>query len=305
MTTVRKFAKLLIVSAGVTLVCSKLPAQAPALEPSPAQTSNAQTPPATQTSPAAQATPASQSTPQSPPGPAVSAKTNAASAPVAKPDHRFYYGVRVEAFPLRLFDTSTRQSATTNPIASYINSASSSSQKFAPAGSFEYVLTPRWSLGTEFYLTHAKYILNTQVRTGLPSPNASTDDRPVTTYVESSKANYWVLPALARFQGLRPHRYLSRAYAVGGAEYRHVGRVRTGTDIYYPDGSTGYTEVAAVPLHHDQVGYVVGIGLRYFDQLGFKLAPEIRYIRWTDDTFKGPGYASTKNQAEASLGFTF
>jgi hypothetical protein len=84
-----------------------------------------------------------------------------------------------------------------------------------------------------------------------------------------------------------------------------VGRVRTGTDIYYPDGSTGYNEVSAVPAHRNQVGFVAGNGIRYFDQLGFKLAPEIRYIRWTDNTFQGPGYATNKNQAEASLGFAF
>lgn len=225
--------------------------------------------------------------------------------PSSTPEHRFYYGFRIEAFPMRLFDTSTRQSSTTQPIADYVYSASSSSQKLTPAATFEFMFKSRWSVGTEFYLTHAKYIQTTSVRTGVASPTATTDDRPVTTSVETTKANYWVLPVLARYQGLRKSGIGSRTYAIGGLEYRHVGRIRTGTDLSYPDGSTGYSEVSAVPLHREQIGLVVGFGIRYFDQLGFKLAPEVRFIRWDNDTFRGPGYASNKNQAEASLGFSF
>jgi hypothetical protein len=219
---------------------------------------------------------------------------------------RFYFGIRVEGFPLRLFDTTTALSSTSQPIADYSYSASSSSQKIAPAATFEYTFSPRLSAGVEFYLTHTKFIETTQVQTGLPSPNSSTDDRPVTTYVESSIADYWVLPFLARYQGLRSRGFFLRhLYEVAGAEYRHVGRVRTGTDIYYPDGSTGYTEIAAIPAHSNQIGGVVGLGLRFVDDLGLKVAPEVRFIRWDSATFEGPGYVSSRNQAEISLGFAF
>ena len=208
-------------------------------------------------------------------------------------------------FPLRQFDTSARQSETTNPIADYTYTATSSSQKVALAGTFEYVVTHRLSVGVEFYLTHATYVWTTNVRTGLPSPNSSTDDRPVTTYTQTNKANYWDLPLLARYQGIRSKGSLSHAYWIGGAEYRHVGRVRTGTDINYPDGTTGYNEVSTVPNHSNQVGVLAGIGFRFFDQFGFKLTPEVRYIRWFNYTFQGYGYASTKNEVEAALGFSF
>jgi hypothetical protein len=92
---------------------------------------------------------------------------------------------------------------------------------------------------------------------------------------------------------------------MAGAEYRHVGRVRTGTDIYYPDGSTGYTEIPATPTHSNQIGGVVGFGLRFLDDLGLKVAPDIRFIRWESATFEGAGYVSARNQAEISLGFAF
>ena len=207
---------------------------------------------------------------------------------------------------MSLFRTSyTQSTVTTPPIASYSYFPSNGSQKAALAATFEYMFTPRLSAGVDFYLTHAKYTLTTQVRSGLPSPNAGVDDRPITTYAESSNADYWVLPVLARYGGIRSRGFLSHLYVAAGAEYRHVGRVRTGTDIYYPDGSTGYTEIAAVPANSNQIGGVIGLGLRMLDDLGIKVAPEIRFIRWTNSTFEGPGYHSQMNQAEAGLGFSF
>lgn len=218
---------------------------------------------------------------------------------------RFYYGFRVEASPFHIFKTGTTSSSTTQPIADYAYSATSSSQKFGFAGSLERQVTRNWSGTVEFYLTHAKFVQTTQLRTGEPDPNSTTDNRPVTTYGETSKANYWVVPLLARYQGIRPRGILSHVYATGGLEYRHVGRVRTGTDITYPDGSTGYTEVATVPLHSDQIGLVGGLGLRFLDEVGVKVTPEIRIIHWNNDSFRGPAYVSVRNQAEISLGFSF
>lgn len=207
---------------------------------------------------------------------------------------------------MSLFKTSfTQSTVTTPPVASYSYFPSNGSQKAALAATFEYMFTPRLSVGAEFYLTHAKYTLTTQVRNGLPGPNAGVDDRPLTTYAESSNADYWVFPMLARYGGVRSRGFLSHLYVAAGAEYRHVGRVRTGTDIYYPDGTTGYTEIAAVPTNSNQIGGVIGLGLRMLDDLGIKVAPEIRFIRWTNSTFEGPGYHSQMNQAEAGLGFSF
>jgi hypothetical protein len=226
---------------------------------------------------------------------------------VANPSgqRRFFYGFRVEAFPLKQFTTSSPTVHTTNPVADYSYSAHSNSQKEALAGTFEYAITRHWSAGAEFYLTHATYVQTTTLRTGVPSPNSSTDDRPVTTFTQTTKANYWVLPVIARYYGIRRTGFLSHLYLLGGAEYRYVGRVRTGTDINYPDGTTGYNEIPAVPTNRNQIGALAGFGIRFFDQFGFKLTPEVRYIRWNNESFMGPGYASTRNQAEAGIGFSF
>lgn len=220
-------------------------------------------------------------------------------------ERHFLYGFRVEAFPLPLFNTSTRQASTTQPVADYTYSASSSSQKEALGGTFEYLVNRHISASVEFYLHHAQYVQTTQVRTGLKDPNSGTDTRPVTTYTQTTKTNYWVLPFIARYRGIRPSGLFAPAYVLGGIEYRHVGRVRTGTDIVYPDGTSDYNEIPATPLRSNQAGVVIGFGYRFFDQIGIKLMPEVRYIRWGGDTFRGPGYASGKNQVEASIGVSF
>ncbi len=267
-----------------------------------------QTPPAAQnpqsSSSATQNPPVSSSERQNAP-PAGQTTKPAASGTNVAPERRYLYGFRVVYFPLRQFDTSARQSETTNPVADYTYQGSSSSQKGALAGTFEYVFTRRLSAGVEFFLTHATYTLTTNVQTGLPSPSSSQDDRPITRYVQSNKANYWELPLVARYQGIRSKGLLSHAYWLGGPEYRHVGRVRTGTDIYYPDGTTGYNEIPTAPTHSNQVGVVVGIGWRFFDQFGFNVTPEIRYVRWNNDAFQVLGANSTKNEVSASLGFSF
>jgi hypothetical protein len=226
---------------------------------------------------------------------------------------RFSYGFRVEAFPLRLFQTSAATSSTVKPIADYTYTATSSSQKAAPGASVTYRLTDHISLAGEFFLHHAKYTQTGTERTGKRDPNASTDDRPATTIIQTTRANYWVVPVLARYEripGLSGipvpgHRLLSHGYVSGGFEFRHVGRIRTGNDITNPDGTTDYNETPATPSRTNQFGAVIGAGLRLRDELGIKVTPEVRFIRWQGSTFQGAGYRSTPYQAEAGLGFSF
>lgn len=232
-----------------------------------------------------------------------SAETPAYTSPNKPP--RFYCGFRIEDFPLNQFKTGTTDITTAQPVAAYTYISVSNSQKAALAASFEFMARPRWSAGVEFYLTHAKFVQTTELKTGIPDPNSGTDDRPITTTVQTSTANYWVLPFLVRYYELRPRGIFSRTYAIGGLEYRHIGRVRTGNDIYYPDGSTGYNEIPVVPVHSNQVGVVAGVGYRFRDAFGIKVTPELRYIRWNNSAFQGVGYASAVNQGEVSLGFSF
>ncbi len=224
---------------------------------------------------------------------------------------RLFYGFRVEAFPLKLFQTGSATDSTTKPIADYSYTSGSSSQKAAPVASVIYVLNRRLTINGEFFLHHAKYTQTAVIRTGKKDTNSSTDVRPTITQIETTRANYWVVPVMVQYHRIPVYkgswrtRLLSHAYVAGGIEYRHVGRVRTGTDITNADGTTDYNEIAATPSRRNQIGAVLGIGLRFIDDIGIRITPEIRVVHWQGSTFEGPGYRSVPNQAEAGIGFNF
>ena len=143
------------------------------------------------------------------------------------------------------------------------------------------------------------------MKSGTIDPNSGGDDRKTTTIAQTSKANYWEFPFLAHYYGIRRGKLWSRSYVSGGVALRHVGRVRTGTGYAYADGTTDYNEVPAVPNRSNQVGLVVGAGLRFIDSFNIKLTPEVRFTRWLGTTFQGIAYRSAANQVQAGVGISF
>jgi hypothetical protein len=221
------------------------------------------------------------------------------------PIHRPSIGVRLEYYPLRLYKTDTVYASTTQPVADYTYTASSSASRFAVAPTVEYRLAPRTSLGAEFHFYHAQYSQQTIVQTGVIDPNSPVDDRKKTTITDTTKADYWDVPVLFHYYGLASQGLFSRGYVSGGLQYRHVGTIRTGNEFAYANGTTNYNEIPDAPNHRNQVGFVFGVGLRFVDDFKIKVAPEIRYIRWVGSTFQGPAYHAVENQAEAGLGISF
>jgi hypothetical protein len=218
-------------------------------------------------------------------------------------------GVRFDYFPDPEFQTGAASAHTNSPVADYSYTAGSNSTKWALSPTVEYRLKKRLSVGLEFRTHQVQYQQVDQVRTGvLPAgvvSGSAGDTRPVTTITQTTMARYWELPLLAHYYRLRPAGLLSRTYVSGGLEYRHVSNIRTGTDFSYADGTTDYNEVPATPQHVNQVGVVVGIGLRFIDDFNIKVAPEARFVHWSGTTFQGPGYNSIGNQIEAGLGISF
>ena len=172
---------------------------------------------------------------------------------------RWVVGGRLETFPSSLFTTTTAQSSTTNPIADYSYSATSSSPQLSFGPDFEYQITKHVSAAAEFRFHHAQYQQITTMLSGLPDPNSATDNRKPSTFTETTKANYYEIPVLAHYYFLHPEP-LARLYVTAGVEYRHVGRVRTGNEFAYADGSDDYNEIPATPVRTNQLGFVGGFG---------------------------------------------
>ncbi len=226
-----------------------------------------------------------------------------AEAPPQK--RRYTIGARLQVFPSELFDTEYTTASTTSPVADYEYTGSSESRKLSVSPTLEFRLTRRLSLGGEFMMHHAQYKEVEEMRSGTRDANATTDDREVTTTTRTTKANYWELPVLARYYGLRSSGQLSRVYVVGGLGLRYIGRIRTGNEFSYADDTTDYNESPAVSDRKLQVGAVMGVGYRFIDDFNIKLMPEVRITRWAGYTFHGASFRSVKNELRVGLGISF
>ena len=110
---------------------------------------------------------------------------------------------------------------------------------------------------------------------------------------------------LARWYGLGAGTLRSRAYLIAGLGLRHVGRVRTGNEFSYADGTTDYNEAPASPVSQNQAGAVVGAGMRFIDDFNIKVTPEFRYVRWHAAGFSGQSYRSAPGELRFGLGISF
>ena len=214
-------------------------------------------------------------------------------------------GFRIEYFASPLFSTSTVQASTTKPVADYTYTGSTPGPRAGLAPMVEYRLTKHLSLGVELHYHQAQYQQTTDLISGVKDPNSNYDDRRKTTIVETTRANYWEVTLVTRYCGFRRTGALNNAYVLGGVEWRHVGRIRTGTEFSYADGTTDYNEVPAQPNRTNQVGVFGGVGFRIVNTLRMRFTPEVRFVHWQGAAFQGITYRSARSQVELSLGWSY
>ena len=217
----------------------------------------------------------------------------------------YSFGGRVEYYPFRLFQTKNAAASTSSPIADYTYLGSSHSTKAVLGASGEYRLNRHVAFGAELFRHEAQYSQVTQIRSGKKDPNSSTDNRQVTTLTQTTRANYWELPVLARYYGAGRAGFLKHMYVAGGMSYRHIGNIRTSNETANADGSTAYNETPATSDRTNQLGFVTGVGVRFIDDFMLRVTPEIRFTRWLGSTFHGQAYNSSGNQLEAGMAIIF
>jgi hypothetical protein len=257
------------------------------------------------------AAPQQPTVPQPTPPPSTSTTPdNTPGSDVTVTPPRISFGVRVEYFPERFVQTQYTQTNTTNPILNSSYFGTSAGAKYTLGLTGEYLLTRRISLGVDFFYHQEEYTQLDQIKSGMLDPNSSYDNRPLTSVTQDTRANYWDVPVVARYYGLRSKAprgmgWLTQTFLIGGGAYRHVSNVRTANATSLPDGSTSYNEIPAAPNHNNLLGLVGGVGYKLFEYGKFKAMGEVRYTRWFQYTFQGPAYESQKNQLEIGLSFTY
>jgi hypothetical protein len=220
------------------------------------------------------------------------------------PGKGWQFGARLEFTPLRSFKTSTVDSSTTTPVADYEATTKASDRKANVALTLERRFSQRFSLGADARFEPVQYTQTTRMWSGRVDPNSSYDDRVASIFTEASKLDYLEIPVLARYY-LPGNGWYSKAYILGGIDYRRVVRLRTTNTYNYADGVVVADRNPVTPNKPSQVGWVVGVGLRFVDDFNLKTMPEVRFVRWTSPTFQGMSYRSSQNQIEVGIGFSF
>jgi hypothetical protein len=256
------------------------------------------------------AQPAQQPAAPPPTPPPSTTQDNTPGADITVTPPRISFGMRVEYFPERFFQTQYAVINSTNPILNSSYFGTSAGSKITLGLTAVYLLTKRISVGVDFFYHQEEYTQLDHQKSGTQDPNSSYDNRPLTTITQDTRANYWDVPLVARYYntGLKAPRglgWISQTFLIGGGAYRHVSNIRTGTSTQFPDSSTSYNEIPVDPAKRNLVGLVGGAGYKLFEYGKFKAMGEVRYTRWFGYTFQGPAYESQKNQLELGLSFTY
>jgi hypothetical protein len=222
-----------------------------------------------------------------------------------KPLRRLTIGVHVNYYPLPLIKSSYVVQISNNPEAQYNYYGASDSPKWGPGAMVEYRLLQHVSLAGELHFHHEDYTQTDNILSGYNTSTTGGDNRPLTYTVQTSQINDYEIPLMVHYYGIWSRGWKRRLYATGGAQLLHVGKIRTGNDFTYPSGATDYNENPATPNKVNDVGAVVGVGMRFVDEFHIRVAPEVRYIRWEAPSILGPSYRSAPYQVEANLSLSF
>jgi hypothetical protein len=134
--------------------------------------------------------------------------------------------------------------------------------------------------------------------------NTSLNDTAETAYVERTRARLLDFPLLVRYADSRFRWSKYSFYEVGGVA-RYATSVKTTFGASDLSGFICCAPASTTNIKKMVEGVTVGTGLVGKDDFGIKVAPEVRYVRWFGDTFRGPTLASQRDQLEVVISFGF
>jgi len=221
------------------------------------------------------------------------------SAPVPEPEplgwRRFSFGGRLNGLPFNVLNNKDVNLTPANSTASYAYDTTNSYLQIEFGPSLEFRVTRNFALSAEFLYHRLNYNMTDTI----------TADGNVTTVSEQTSARLWDAPVMVRWRGLAETGFLSHLYFAGGGELRNVSHIRTSNLTTLPDGATSSDNIATVPSKRDLMGAVVGVGMRFVDDFGIKLTPEMRFTRWMGETFDNESTRSRRDELLIGIALTF
>ncbi|HVP47130.1 MAG TPA: hypothetical protein VMT32_11125 [Bryobacteraceae bacterium] len=208
---------------------------------------------------------------------------------------RFSFGGRLNGLPFNVLNNKDVNLTPANSTASYAYHTTNSYLQIEFGPSLEFRVTRSFALSAEFLYHRLSYNMTDTI----------TADGNVTTVSEQTSARLWDAPVMVRWRGLAETGFLSHLYFAGGGELRNASHIRTNNLTTLPDGATSSDNIATVPSKRDLMGAVVGVGMRFVDDFGIKLTPEMRFTRWMGETFDNESTRSRRDELVIGIALTF
>ena len=225
-------------------------------------------------------------------------ESSSTAAPEEAPTgiRRLSFGFRVAGYPFNPMHNKTENFTTTQTIpATYSISTANNYLKVGFGPSVEFAMTRRFTLVGEVFYHRLNFTQTTQISQG-------TNNSGIT---ENTKSAFFDAPLLVRFRGLREEGVLSHMYFNAGGVMRDAADIKSNIVTNNANGTTTISNTAVKPSAKTLGGVVVGSGLRFVDDFGIKVEPELRYTRWFGRTFDEESARTSPNQIEVDVAFTF
>lgn len=219
---------------------------------------------------------------------------------------RFSAGVTLGVLARAPLPEGDLQTVTAVPAVESVYSTRSTSPRAGYGITAQLALTERFAVATNVLVRRVNYLFNTDIHTGVDNPNTIVDDRRYHAEKEDTRARYIDVPLLVRYYFKDRHDPGPRVFVQGGGVLRKVSRIRSSLET--TDGANDpvcCNTTPVRPANQSVRGLVVGFGVQANDPVGVRLVPEVRYTRWTADTFNNITTSSQRHQIEIIFSFTF
>lgn len=196
-------------------------------------------------------------------------------------------------------DTGTSTSEAGGISVDYNGSAKPQKYDYGPL--LELRINRRFSLAAGMMYHPVKWSLVTSNTYNPPVPRGVL----LNATSEQNRARVFDIPAVIRLRNITLRGPLSHVFVEGGGAMRVLSNIKSSTTMTYSDSTTS-TSNAPVHAHKQTTaGVVGGAGLRFTDELGIHVAPEVRYTHWFDSNIVEQRINFPKDQVEVGLSFSF
>lgn len=252
---------------------------------------------------------AGQDAPQNPPAPSApsSSSSSSSSAPASKSERRISGGLVLSVEGLSLIPGKTVTVNNSSEISTQYQTTGAS-ERIGYGLNLEGRITQHFYLDVSGLLRRMGYQFTTTVATTTTS-SLNGISFPVTTTTsthEDTRTALIDVPVLLRYYGTPKRPTSPRWFLEAGGTWRIAEDVRSSTDTTDASGNvTCCTFTPTVPGHRSVIGASVGAGIKFTDEFGIHLTPEVRYTRFETPIFHNASTGMERNEVAAGISLTF